>query len=155
MIIDHIQVEIASIEDANKILEIQKAAFLDQARIYDHDQLPPLTQNLESIKNEFNGKTFLKVLLEDQIIASVRFNVSEGCVTIDRIVVDPKYQNRGVGSKLLKEIESRIPNAAAFRLFTGSKSERNLHLYGKMGYKVIKNQVTDQGIELLFMEKMP
>ncbi len=152
---DNIQVEIASIDDANKILEIQKAAFLDQVRIYNNYHLPPITQSLESIEKEFNGKIFLKVLLKGQIIASVRFKVSDSYVTVDRIVVEPEYQNQGIGTTLLKEIESRVPNAVAFQLFTGNKSDRNIHLYEKMGYKVIKNQRTDQGIELLYMEKRP
>lgn len=52
---DTIQIEIASIKDASEILAIQKAAFLGQARIYNNFQLPPLTQNLESIENEFSS----------------------------------------------------------------------------------------------------
>jgi ribosomal protein S18 acetylase RimI-like enzyme len=148
-----IQIEIATISDAIKILEIQKAAFLDQARIYNKYQLPPLTQSLESIEDEFNNKTFLKVMLNGQIVASVRFKLADGCVTIDRIVVKPEFQNQGIGTTLLKEIESKVPNAEAFQLFTGNKSDRNLHLYEKMGYKVIKRKKTDQGIELLYLEK--
>jgi ribosomal protein S18 acetylase RimI-like enzyme len=152
---DKIHIGIASIDDADKILKIQKAAFLGQARIYNNYQLPPLTQCLESIRSEFNEKTFLKVVLKDQIIASARFNVTEGHVTIDRVVVEPTYQNKGIGTTLLREIESRIPNAEAFYLFTGNKSERNIYLYEKMGYKAIKTQVTEQGVELLFMGKKP
>jgi GNAT superfamily N-acetyltransferase len=155
MAVDIIQIKTASIDDANKILEIQKTAFLDQARIYNNYQLPPLTQSLESIKNEFNGKTFLKVMLKGQIIASVRYKVIDGYVTIDRMVVEPEYQNQGIGTRLLKEVESRVPNATAFQLFTGNKSDRNIYLYEKIGYKIIKNQITDQGIKLLYMEKRP
>jgi ribosomal protein S18 acetylase RimI-like enzyme len=155
MVVDNIQIKIASIDDANKILEIQKTAFLDQARIYNNYQLPPLTQSLESIENEFDGKTFLKAVLKGQIIASVRYEVVNGYVSIDRIVVEPEYQNRGIGTRLLREIESRVPNAIAFQLFTGNKSDRNIYLYEKIGYKVIKNQTTDQGIKLLYMEKRP
>lgn len=150
---DKLQVERASIDDANIILEIQKAAFLGQAQIYNNYQLPPLTQNLESIKSEFNRKTFLKVLFNGEVVASVRFNEIEHCVTIDRIVVKPEYQNKGIGTMLLKEIESRVPNAVTIQLFTGSKSTRNKHLYDKLGYKVVNKQITDQGIELLHMEK--
>ena len=150
-----VQVEIASIDDAEKILEIQKAAFLGQARIYNNYQLPPLTQSLESIKNEFNEKTFLKVQIGNQIIASVRFKDADGCVTIDRIVVKPECQNQGFGTALLHEIEARVPDAITFQLFTGNKSTRNIQLYEKNGFKVIESQTTDQGIKLLYMEKRP
>lgn len=152
---DIIQIEIASIKDASEILAIQKAAFLGQSRIYNNFQLPPLTQNLESIENEFIRKTFLKVTLNRQIIASARFQVIDGHVTIDRIVVKPESQNQGIGTTLLKEIESRIPSAVDFQLFTGSKSHGNIHLYEKMGYKITGTETTDQGIEIFHMMKKP
>lgn len=152
---DNIQIEIASIEDADEILEIQKAAFLGQAQIYNNYQLPPLTQPLESLENEFNEKTFLKVLLNGQIIASVRFEENDNYVTVDRVVVRPECQNQGIGTTLLKEIELRVPGAIVFQLFTGTKSVRNIHIYEKIGYRVIGCETTVQGIELLHLEKRP
>jgi GNAT superfamily N-acetyltransferase len=155
MIKENIQIENASIDDADTILKIQKAAFFDQANIYNNYELPPLTQSLESIKSEFYAKTFLKVLFKGQIIASVRFDVNDGYVNIDRMVVEPKHQNQGIGKALLKEIESRVPNAIAYQLFTGNKSVRNINLYNKMGYQIIRNETTNQGIKLLHMAKRP
>lgn len=150
-----IQIEIASKDDAIRILEIQKAAFQGQAEIYNNYELPPLIQSLGSIENEFHDKTFLKALLTGQIIGAVRFKVCEGLVTIERMVVKPEHQNKGVGSALLKKIESLVPNATAFQLFTGNKSARNIHLYQKIGYQEISRETTEQGIELLHMEKRP
>ncbi|AGF79469.1 acetyltransferase, N-acetylglutamate synthase [Desulfocapsa sulfexigens DSM 10523] len=150
-----IQIEIASKNDANEILEIQKSAFLGQAAIYNNYELPPLTQSLESIENEFGEKTFLKVVINGQIIGAVRFKQKEGIVTIDRIVVKPEYQNKGIGTLLLKQIEKIATNPKSYQLFTGNKSSRNIHLYEKSGYKVIKKETTNQGIELLKMEKLP
>lgn len=156
MIGNNIQVEIASRDESLQILEIQKAAFLGQAKIYDNYELPPLTENLESLEKEFSEKTFLKVLLKGKIIGAARYTVSDyNHVTIEKIVIKPEYQNQGFGTALLKEIESRVPRAIAFQLFTGNKSVRNIHLYEKLGYKIIKRQTTDKGIELLQMEKRP
>jgi len=52
------RIEIASKDDAAKILAIQKAAFLGQAKIYNNYELPPLTESLESIEKEFDNKVF-------------------------------------------------------------------------------------------------
>jgi ribosomal protein S18 acetylase RimI-like enzyme len=152
MIEEDIQIENASIHDADVILKIQKAAFLGQAEIY-NSQLPPLTQSLESIRSEFDTKTFLKVILEGKIVASVRFDINDGYVNIDRIVVEPEYQGRGIGKAMLEAVESRVPDAVAYQLFTGSKSKRNINLYKRVGYEIVRSEVTDQGIELLYMEK--
>ena len=149
------QIEVASKNDAPNILAIQKAAFLGQAKIYKNYELPPLTQNLDSIEKEFEEKTFLKAMIKGEIIGAVRFILTKGCVIIDRIVVKPEYQNKGIGTALLKKIEAIIPNAIAFQLFTGNKSVRNIHLYEKIGYKVIGQDISDQGIELLHLEKKP
>jgi len=152
---ENIQVEIASVDDADDILKVQKDAFLGQAKIYNNDKLPPLTQSLDSIKNEFKVKTFLKVLLNGKIIASVRFDEKDNFVTIDRVVVIPEYQNKGIGTALLHKIETMSPNAIVFQLFTGNKSARNIHLYEKLGYRIINRKTTDQCIELLHMVKRP
>jgi len=68
-----LQISLASKNDANEILELQKSAFLGQAAIYNNYELPPLTQTLESIENEFGEKTFLKAVSNGQVIGSVRF----------------------------------------------------------------------------------
>ncbi|WP_319587959.1 hypothetical protein [uncultured Desulfobulbus sp.] len=63
-----ITIKKASIEDAEEILKIQKDAFLGQAKIYNNFNLPPLRQSLESIREEFNIKIFLKALFNGEIV---------------------------------------------------------------------------------------
>jgi GNAT superfamily N-acetyltransferase len=150
---DDIKIETASVDDAETVLCIQKKAFLEQAEIYNDYQLPPLTQSLDSIEEEFKSKTFLKAVLNNQIIASTRFSVTDGYVDIDRLVVDPHYQNQGIGMLLLKEVERIALGATALRLFTGNKSKRNLHLYNKLGFCKVREDMTDQGITLVYLEK--
>jgi ribosomal protein S18 acetylase RimI-like enzyme len=145
----------ASIEDAEEILKIQKDAFLDQAKIYNNCTLPPLRQSIESIREEFNIKIFLKALFNGEIVGSVRFTERNHSIEIERLTVVPKFQNQGIGSKLLSEIEIMEPNAPRFLLFTGNKSERNIHLYQKMGFQIAGRETTNQGIELLHMVKKP
>ena len=132
---NNIEVKIASKKDASDILEIQKQAYQGQAKIYNNYELPPLTQSLKSVENEFNEKTFLKVMFQNKIIGLVRFTVNNDHVAIDRMAVKPEFQNQGIGTTLLKEIESRVPNAISFQLFTGNKSTRNIYLYKKMDLK--------------------
>ena len=148
-----IHIEIASIDEAAIILEVQKEAFSGQAKIYNNFDLPPLSQTLESIKREFSKKIFLKACVENQIIASVRFDMTKEAVTIHRLVVKPEYQNNGIGLDLLNKVEKLSPNTDTFKLFTGSRSVRNIHLYEKAGYKTIKTEFTDFGVEILHMEK--
>ena len=150
---NEIQIEDASIHDAEEILELQKAAFLGQAQIYNNFRLPPLVQTIESIKQEFASKSFLKAIHNNQIIASVKFQQSGNIVHIDRLIVHPTFQNQGVGTCLMRTLEDKFPNGATFQLFTGEKSNRNVHLYTKLGYQVLRKETTEQGIMLAHMEK--
>jgi hypothetical protein len=53
----------------------------------------------------------------------------------------------------MKSIESTFPSAKRFELFTGFKSEKNLHIYKKLGYKEIRRQQVKPTVVLVFMEK--
>lgn len=139
--------------DAATILALQKKAFLSQGAIYSNYELPPLTQSLASIEGEFNAATFLKAVHHERIVGAVRFTGVGDGVAIERLVVEPGYQNRGLGTRLLTAVECRCPKGATLRLFTGSKSTGNLYLYGKLGYRETRRQTTDQGITLVHLEK--
>jgi len=53
------EIQKACIEDAEEILNVQKEAYLGQAEIYQNFNIHPLTQTLDSIKQEFSEKSFL------------------------------------------------------------------------------------------------
>jgi len=146
-------IEKAEFKDLNKILELQKMAFQEEAQIYDQFHIPPLTQTLENIQEEFRQKTFLKALENNRIIGSVRANIKDNTCYIGRLIVHPEFQNQGIGGILMSEIEKLFSHAKRFELFTGNKSEKNIYLYKKLGYRIIKESDGDKDIKLVFMEK--
>ena len=101
----------ARVEDAEAILALQKLAYLSEAESYNNKSIPPLTQTLEEIRAEFDHQIFLKALIEGRIIGSVRaFQTQETC-HIGRLVVHPDFQNWGIGSQLMNEIENAFQKA--------------------------------------------
>jgi len=68
------------------------------------------------------------------------------------LIVHPNHQGKGLGKRLLAEIEGKI-SRKRFELFTSGKSERNLHLYEKSGYKRFKEETNESGITFVYMEK--
>jgi hypothetical protein len=53
----------------------------------------------------------------------------------------------------MKNIEAFYPNARRFELFTGIKSDGNIRLYQKLGYKEYHQQDFSQKVQIIFMEK--
>ncbi len=51
----------AAKKDMVKILRLQKCAFISEAELYNDYSIPPLTQGIEEIKQDFANKVFLKV----------------------------------------------------------------------------------------------
>jgi len=146
-------IEQASVEDAQEILDLQKLAYQSEAAIYNDYTIPPLTQTLEGIETDFEKQVFLKATIGGRIIGSVRGYMNEETCFIGRLIVHPDFQNRGIGAGLLNEIEQSFTRAKRFELFTGDKSERNLYLYQKQGYKPFKTKVITEDLRLVFMEK--
>jgi len=145
---------IADKDDLEKILELQKDCYLEEAEIYNDYKIPPLTQTLESIKQDFEKETFIKIQFGDKIIGSVRGYLDTDTCKIGRLVVNKQFRNQGLGKKLMQAIESYFYNAERFELFTGNKSERNLSLYNKLGYTECDRKIINAKLVLVFFEKV-
>jgi ribosomal protein S18 acetylase RimI-like enzyme len=143
----------AESEDAAAILALQKLACQVEGAIYNDFNIPPLTQTLAELSHDFTSKVFLKAQCEGKLIGSVR-----GCQTgdtcyIQRLIVHPDFQGRGIGTALMAQIELAFEQAQRFELFAGHKSDRNIRLYDRLGYKIFKRQVIHENLSFLFMEK--
>lgn len=140
-------------EDLVEILEIQKKAFLSEAEFYQNFNIQPLTQTLSEIEEECKEKVVLKAVVDGKIVGSIRANAFENDCLVNKLVVLPEFQKRGIGEKLLRKIENHFPEAKKFSLATGAKSESNIRLYQKAGYKIIRTETFHDGVEAVVMEK--
>jgi len=146
-------IEKAGIGDAEEILSLQKEAYASEAELYDDHTLPPLTQTLQEIEADFARQLFLKAVEEGEILGSVRAYQEGDTCYVGRLIVRPDRQNRGIGSRLMDEIEGRFPEAERFELFTGHRSEGPLHIYSQRGYEVFRIEPIHDNLTLVFLEK--
>ena len=149
-----IQLEAATEEDLDHLLRLQKKAFHGQALIYNDLGLPSLTQTLDDLKKEFARKAMYKVALNGKIIASIRCYAKDRTLFIEKLMVDPDLQNRGIGTKVMHALKARYAAVVnRYELSTGHKSARNLHLYKKLGYEEIRQEPLNDNCRLIVMEK--
>jgi ribosomal protein S18 acetylase RimI-like enzyme len=147
-------IENADINDAQTKLQLQRTAYQSEAKLYNDFEIPPLTETLSQLRALFSSHIFLKATIEGKIVGSVRANINNGSCHIGRLIVDPNYQNRGIGSQLLAEIEHKYQACRRFELFTGIKSQGNIRLYEKAGYKAYKTQFVSNTLSLVCFEKV-
>lgn len=143
----------AVVKDAEEILTLQKLAYISEAKIYNDFSIPPLTQTLTEVLDDFKNYTVLKAVSGGVIIGSVRGQMTGDSVYIGRLMVHPDFQNQGLGTKLMQAVEEEFPQAKKFMLGTGHRSERNLYLYHKLGYKDVSSVPVDTYF-LVHMEKI-
>jgi predicted N-acetyltransferase YhbS len=151
----HLDILVANEGDLEAILNLQKECYQTEAELHNEYNIPPLTQTIEEIKKEMEqGTLFLKGMINGQLIGSVRGNSNKETTFIGRLIVDSQFQNQKIGQTLMKEIETQLNDCNRYELFTGFKSEKNLKLYQKLGYREFKRQLVNQNLTLVYLEKI-
>ncbi|MCI8338787.1 MAG: GNAT family N-acetyltransferase [Lachnospiraceae bacterium] len=140
--------------DLQNILDLQYLAYQSEARLFDSQDIPPLKQTLTDVEDEYQKGIILKALDEDKtIIGSVRAFCDNGTVYIGKLMVHPSKQGQGIGTRLLIEMEKQYPNQR-YELFTSTKSEKNIALYQKLGYKSFAEEQVTEELRFVYMEKV-
>ena len=138
--------------DLEDILYLQKCCYLQEAEIYNNYSIQPITQSSGEIKLEFEKQLFLKLVMNNKIVGSVRgFQEGDTCY-IGKLIVNRDFQNKGFGKLLMLAIENRFKQVNRFELFTGFNSSKNLYLYHELGYKEFKSEEIN-GTSLIYLEK--
>ncbi len=139
--------------DVEEILELQYAAYQSEAALLNDYDIQPLKQTIEDIGSEYAASIFLKAVdAQGKIIASVRGRIVGDSLFIGKLIVLPIMQGKGIGTKLLDEIE-RIADCNRCELFTSSKSLRNIELYKRAGYSIFKEKKISDNVDLLYLQK--
>ncbi len=146
-------IERASLDDAEKILELQKIAYRSEAELYNDFSIEPLTQSLDEIKADFATRTFLKAVIDGNIVGAVRGYMKGTACRIERLFVAPGSQNQGIGTRLMREIEATFPESETYDLFTGNRSKRNIFLVKKLNYKISRTEKVNKRVERVYLQK--
>jgi len=150
---DTMVIERAVVEDAPEILALQKIVYNNEAEIYNDFSLTPLRQTLPDMREDFAAKIFIKAVVGGKIIGSVRGWVEGSTAHLGRLIVHPHFWKKGIGTKLVREMEAAFPQARRFETFTGQKSTHTMEPYQKLGYLPFRQEKISELRERVYLEK--
>ena len=144
----------AGIDDLKEILALQYLAYQSEAKLFGNKDIPPLKETIEEVVEEYKAGIILKMTDENnRITGSVRAREKDGTAYIGKLMVHPDLQRRGLGRRLLLEIENYYPGRR-FELFTSTRSVNNIRLYESVGYKQFDQRAVDDELVFVYMEKV-
>jgi tRNA (guanine37-N1)-methyltransferase len=132
------ELRVATRADAGELLTLQRACWMQEQQENPHVIIPALHESLDDVRDWLGQWTVLVLHRGGRLIGAARARRAAGeRWDIGRLMVAPDLQGAGIGRRLLDAIEQAAPpDVAAFELFTGANSSRNLRLYKKAGYRL-------------------
>jgi ech hydrogenase subunit C len=131
----------ATAVDAPEILALQKIVYQNEAEMYDDWTLTPLKQTLEEMRKDFETKVFIKAVAGGKVVGSIRGYMVEGATAhVTRLIVHPYFWKRGIGTRLVREIESSFPQARRYETFMGDRSRHTMEPYQRLGYAPVRQE---------------
>ena len=141
-------------DDAGEALTVQRAAFVSEARVYGTAEIPPLTETLEQLRHEIGTTITIGAFVGHRLVGSARLTVDGPIGWISRVAVAPDQQGRGIGGRVLEQVEAAAPpTVSTFQLCAGGESDANLAMYERRGYREFERRVDAAGVELVCMQK--
>lgn len=149
-----VQILPASSADAGELLTLQRATFITEAQIYGDLSIPPLLESLDECVARFDEGPVWKAVAGSRIVGSVQLAINGPVGRINRLMVAPDWQGRGLATKLLRVAEKTAPaEVTSYELSTGTRSERNLQLYRNAGYRERNREHQTENVELAWLTK--
>lgn len=105
--------------------------------IYQLEGWSAYLNNDEKLIRAFNNSLYvLGAFEEEQLIGFIRcVGDGEHIVVVQDLIVDKKYQQQGIGTKLMQTIWDKYSDVRMFQVNTDSEDEVDNHFYLSLGMK--------------------
>lgn len=148
----------ASVEDAERLWQMQVEAFAEMYNRYrDTDTSPatePIDRVVERLTQPFTYYYFIQA--DNAVVGAVRvidMKKPDQPKRLSQIFIMPPYRNNGIAQKAMLEVE-RIHGKSNWELVTILQETGNCHLYEKMGYhRTGKTTVINDATTLVIYKK--
>lgn len=123
--------------DYGEVFTLQRAAFVDEARLYETPYVPALDETFEELTSRLNDSTSWVATLGERIVGAVSVrNHRDAIPDVERLMVAPDCRGQGIASVLLNTAEdhARQQGHPVVQLIVGDLATDNRALYRHLGW---------------------
>jgi ribosomal protein S18 acetylase RimI-like enzyme len=124
--------DLADVEIAREVLELQRRSYAVEARLIGSDRIPPLHESLEDL--QACGETFLGAYVDGRLVAVVSWKFDGETIDLHRLAVCPRLFRRGIGTALVRAALRSEPAARRAIAQTGAANDPAKNLYRREGF---------------------
>lgn len=129
---------------ANQIYDVFQRSYRVEAKLVGVKEFPPLQRSTSHIQAA--GGRFLGQRIGSDLAAVIEYSLSAAHLSIDSLVIDPRYFRRGLASKILRSLLDRVDWRTA-DVETAAANHPAIALYEKFGFSESKRWTTKEGID--------
>ena len=139
---DLIELKLVTEDEAVCLHGLQVESFMPLYEKYQDDDTSPAKESLETVTKKIveANSDFYFIVVNGEKVGGVRVRwhqgkkVYENINWIAPIFIIPKFQNKGIASKVIEQLSGIYPNTIEWRLDTIKQEKGNCHLYEKCGF---------------------
>lgn len=139
-------IRLATIDDAAAVTALTRSAYSKWVPLIGREPLPMKADHAAHIRDHRADLLFVG----EDLAAVVETIERDDDVLIENVAVEPSFQKRGYGRKMVAYAEqlAREVGLTTVRLYTNQRFEENLRLYSALGYEVEREEVLNGGVAI-------
>ncbi|SCC70017.1 Acetyltransferase (GNAT) family protein [Kosakonia oryziphila] len=143
---------IAVISDAEAVTALTKMAYTKWVPVIGREPLPMKADHAAFIKENRVDLLFYG----EELAALVETIQRKEDILIENVAVDPRFQKRGYGRKMVTLAEQLAVEAGldVVRLYTNSLFEVNLRFYESLGYEFERSEERNGGVAIHMLKRL-
>ncbi|MFT4990230.1 MAG: GNAT superfamily N-acetyltransferase [Acidimicrobiales bacterium] len=123
--------------DLGEVFTLQRAAFVDEARLYETPSVPALDETFEDFTQRMASSTSWAAIQGNRIVGAVSLRTQRrGIPNVERLMVAPDCRGQGISSVLMQTVEDTARSAGhqSLQLVVGDLATNNRAIYGHLGW---------------------
>lgn len=142
----------ATISDAEAIAALTRSAYAKWVPVIGREPLPMKTDHAAMIRDHRVDLLFVG----QDLAALVETIQGEDGLLIENVAVEPCFQKRGYGRRMIAHAEqlAKCAGSRFVRLYTNAHFEENVRLYLSLGYEIEREEALNGGIAVHMLKQV-